>query len=1284
MSSKHKSSSFVIHLAVESVGKPVTDSINVRNASPEAPTGHSYSSMDGSKPAILVIENDAETNRFVVESLQQDYRPVAAFDGQQGREKALISRPVLIITDIIGTEMLAGIGKYSELRGVPVLVLSEPMDEDLKAELLDRGVADFLTRPFTKTDLLVRVKNLVRLRTVQDELVTARQQAQDALHRSQQQLEAELADSKLLQGISAALIEEDNLKDLYEKIMDAAVEIMRSDFASMQMLYPERGQGGELRLLAFRGFDPQTAEFWKWVSADSTCSCGVALKTAQRVIVADREECDFIGADHLNTFRQAGIRSVQSTPLVSRSGKIVGMISTHWSRPHHPSERDLSLMDILARQAADLVERKRNEEMLRHSKQHLDLLSNRVPALISYVGPDRCYRTCNEAYRVWFGLSKDEVIGRHMSEVLGQEAWKTIGPNIDRAFTGETVEYETEAKYSRGGTRWIHAVYSPHHSPDGILGVIVLVTDITPSKRTEQKLRASEANLAEAQRLAKMGSWELDLSPSADFNNNQLHWSDECYRVFGFEPGEVTVTNNLFFSLVHPEDCPKIIEAVADSIKHKKKYSIEHRILLRDGSERIIHELGNPHFDDQGQPVRMLGTAQDITDRRKAEQAIRYRSQQFETLINQAPMGVYLVDADFCLIQVNPVAQPVFDKIAGGVIGRNFDEIIHILWEKSYADEVVGIFRHTLATGEAYCASERAEYRIDLGETEYYQWQVERITLPDGRHGLVCYFRDISDQVQARKFIEESRETLGKERRLYDTVLSNTPDLVYVLDLDHRFTYANKALLTIWGRSWEDAIGKNCLELGYEPWHAARHDREIEQVIATKESITGEVPFSGTHGHRIYEYIFAPVLGADGQVEAIAGTTRDVTERKLWEEKLRFLVDLNTATQRLIDADDIMAVTARMLGEYLKVDRCAYAQVEDESVFVITGDYPRGVPSIVGHWPVEAFGRECAKLMLANRAYVTNDSDSDPRIGPNDLPAYRAANIRAVICVPLHKEGKFTAAMAVHQKSPRVWTAQEIELVELVVARCWESIERTRIVGDLKQTAEDLKRTNEDLEQFAYVSSHDLQEPLRTISNYVDLLNLRQKDKLDADGIKYLRYIQDGAHHARELVQGLLGYANIIRKDDPVQSADLQQILKDALLNIKTLIAENNAKVTYDPLPQLNVNSSQIMQVFQNLISNGIKYRNQAAPEIHISARLEEEKWIFSVRDNGIGIEPEYKDRIFMIFKRLHTQDQYPGTGIGLAICKKIIEQHGGAIWVESKPHKGSTFYFSLKAMEER
>jgi signal transduction histidine kinase/ActR/RegA family two-component response regulator len=199
--------------------------------------------------------------------------------------------------------------------------------------------------------------------------ITERKQAEEALRQSRAQLTAELADTKLLQGLSAELVSADNTKVLYEKIIDAVVAVMRAQFASLQMFHQERGANGALNLLAFRGFSPEAARFWDWVAPEAASTCGQALRTLERVIVTDVEQCDFmVGTEDLATYLQTGIRAVQTTPLYSRTGNLVGMISTHWNKPYAPSERDLRVLDIIARQAADLIERKRAEEALRASE----------------------------------------------------------------------------------------------------------------------------------------------------------------------------------------------------------------------------------------------------------------------------------------------------------------------------------------------------------------------------------------------------------------------------------------------------------------------------------------------------------------------------------------------------------------------------------------------------------------------------------------------------------------------------------------------------------------------------------------------------------------------------------------------------------------------------------------------------------------------------------------------------------------------------------------------------
>ena len=238
--------------------------------------------------------------------------------------------------------------------------------------------------------------------------------------------------------------------------------------------------------------------------------------------------------------------------------------------------------------------------------------------------------------------------------------------------------------------------------------------------------------------------------------------------------------------------------------------------------------------------------------------------------------------------------------------------------------------------------------------------------------------------------------------------------------------------------------------------------------------------------------------------------------------------------------------------------------------------------------------------------------------------------------------------------------------------------ERKRAEEDLKEKTEELARSNRDLEQFAYVASHDLQEPLRMVASYVQLLARRYRGKLDSDADEFIGFAVDGATHMWKLINDLLTYSRVGMRGKELKPTDCEMVLNQALNNLKVAIDEKGAVVTYDPLPIVMADSPQLGQLFQNLIGNAIKFQGNEAPRIHISASRNGDGWTFSVHDNGMGISPEYSERIFIIFQRLHSRKEYPGTGIGLAISKKIVERHGGRIWVESEVGKGATFYFTL------
>jgi len=251
----------------------------------------------------------------------------------------------------------------------------------------------------------------------------------------------------------------------------------------------------------------------------------------------------------------------------------------------------------------------------------------------------------------------------------------------------------------------------------------------------------------------------------------------------------------------------------------------------------------------------------------------------------------------------------------------------------------------------------------------------------------------------------------------------------------------------------------------------------------------------------------------------------------------------------------------------------------------------------------------------------------------------------------------------------------ERKKAEKYLKEYWESLEE-----QVKQRTEELAKSNADLKQFAYVASQDLREPLRMITTFLQLLERRYKSQLDDDAREFIDFAVDGAKRLDKMIIDLLEYSRIANKEMMFSEVDFEEVMDQVNLNLNVIIYENNAEITYDYLPKnVMADENQMIILFQNLISNAIKYRNNEKPKIHISAQKERNFFIFKVEDNGIGMDSKYLERIFTIFQRLHTHNEYEGSGIGLSIAQRIVHQHGGEIWVESEPGKGSTFCFTIK-----
>jgi PAS domain S-box-containing protein len=438
--------------------------------------------------------------------------------------------------------------------------------------------------------------------------------------------------------------------------------------------------------------------------------------------------------------------------------------------------------------------------------------------------------------------------------------------------------------------------------------------------------------------------------------------------------------------------------------------------------------------------------------------------------------------------------------------------------------------------------------------------------------------RDLKTNEWAEQALARLTAHTEQERRLYHTILSSTPDLVYVFDLNHRFTYANEALLTMWGKSAAEAIGKNCLELGYEPWHAEMHDREIEQVIATKQPVRGDVPFTGTHGRRVYDYIFVPVLDANGNVEAIAGTTRDVTERKLAEQK---------------------------------------SQESEERLRFMAESMPQKIFTARADGEMDYFNRQWMDFAGLTLEEIQGWKWTD-LIHPDDAAeSLRVWKQATNTGEPFQFTHRFRRRDGVYR-----WHLSRIHAMPSGDGRVMMWIGSSTEIHEQKAIEEELRRANQDLEQFAYAASHDLQEPLRGIKIYSELLAKNYGSSLDQEGVQFLQHLKNGASRMEMLVRGLLAYTQVVEVENPTSPVNADASLRVALDNLSGAIQEADARITSDPLPTLNIQPTHLQQLFQNLLGNAIKYRRpETIPVIHVTARPVASSWVFTVSDNGIGIE---------------------------------------------------------------
>jgi PAS domain S-box-containing protein len=530
---------------------------------------------------------------------------------------------------------------------------------------------------------------------------------------------------------------------------------------------------------------------------------------------------------------------------------------------------------------------------------------------------------------------------------------------------------------------------------------------------------------------------------------------------------------------------------------------------------------------------------------------------------------------------------------------------------------------------------------------------------------------------------QQAELTLRNSVAEFEELYNNAPCGYHSLDTTGKFLRINRTELQMLGYEESELIGcKRIIDLFAPasvkifadnfPVIKSRgwiHDLEFEMLRKDGQS----VPVSAT---------VVAIYGPDGDYIGSRSTVVDISDRVKLRKQARLSAEISQKIRQSLELDEILQTAVAEVQKLLEVDRVLIFRFDPDGSGQIVqekvvADYPAAMGSTISDPCFDrSYHDRYQHGQIAQIADITTAG-----FKPCYLEFLQKFGVKASSIVPINLRDQLWGLFIVHQcRSTRQWRPKEIEILSQLATQLGIALAQSQLLEQEQLQRAELMRSNAELEQFAHIASHDLQEPLRMVISYLQLLERRYQGKLDHDANEFIEYAVDGAMRMQTLIQALLSYARVSSRKQPFDVVNCNLVIQDVISNLQLAIDESGAIISADSLPEVWGDVTQLTQVFQNLIANAIKFRREIPPQIQISVwPITDDPvgtttaWCFAIKDNGIGIEAQYLDRIFVIFQRLHTRVTYPGTGIGLAICKKIIERHGGTIWVESIPVKSNS-----------
>ena len=949
-------------------------------------------------------------------------------------------------------------------------------------------------------------------------------------------------------------------------------------------------------------------------------------------------------------------------------------------------------------------ERERAESAMRESERRFRDLFEFSPDAVFVEDFSGNVIDVNAAGCELHGMKREEIVGKNVSELVPAELQQEVA-GVFAQWASGTLQTLRSRSRRADGTSVPVEIRASRIDYAGRPALLFHVRDITERKQAEEALRQAHEELRHAhddleqrvrERTAALAAANAALIASQrrfdlvmrgtndgiwdwDVGTGEVYFSPRWKSMIGYGELEIEGRFEEWEKRLHPDDRERAMATLNAYMEGKTAtYELEHRLQCKDGSYRWILARGVLLRDEEGRPYRMAGSHLDLTERKMAEGELKKFADEVSDLYNNAPCGYHSIDRDGVFVQMNDT---------------------ELAWLGYSREEIVGKKKlQELLTPDSRKAFEKNfPVFMEQGRIEDFEMA---LVLKNGRvmpvvlsstairdeHGDFVMSRSTLFDITARRQADVKMREL---QSFLTSIVENIPLMLFVKDAKElRFVRVNREEEMLVGHKRAELLGKTDFDF-FPREEAEFFTKKDREVLASGEllDIPAE-PVLTTQGLRIFHTKKIPIMDAQGRPEYLLGISEDITERKRAEQRLQVQHDitriLSEAATREAATPEILRAVCETLGWDIGI-----AWSRDLRTRMLRS---REI-WLGGHGKFPVFVPATRKIRFADnvglpgRVWASGQPEwiADTSAHGDYSRAAEAVKdgLRTAFAFPVCSGGEVLFVIEVLSQEARSPDPAMLEMFTAIGSQIGQFIERKTAEDELAKASEDLLRSNHELELFAYVASHDLQEPLRMVASYTQLLQRRYQGKLDATADEFIHFAVDGAKRMQAFISDLLQYSRVGTRGKTFAPVDLNEVARRIQANLRIAIEESGTQLTTDPLPTLAGDDLQLTQLFQNLVSNAIKFRNKdQPPRIQISARQEGEHWQFSVADNGIGIAPEYFEKIFVIFQRLHTREEFTGTGIGLALCKRIVERHGGRIWVESEPGRGTVFYFTLPAKE--